>query len=299
MGKQMLKLNSLIIMGLALGFAHSQAPDPCADWTGADNTLSTLQNLAEQGCAPAQANLGILYYKGQGVERSPVQAAEWYRRAAQNGSATGQFNLAQLYAQGQGVPLDWTQATTWMEAAAKQGHGPAIPLLPVYQRAQERVQALAKLLEGSLRPILDAYQSSQETPANPESQAFFQKALSEYLGTSPRVELGTWPTDGVEEREIALTTETGSKRVAKEFQVLISPDCSVDRFEIGEGNWYQVQIVPVTKARIKVQSIQSGGATEVKGKLTSLNLSTWNSKTKDRCGTALNRWTTVRIEVQF
>lgn len=295
----MSRLDFLMATGIALSSAHAQTIDPCADWTGTDNTLSTLQTLAEQGCAPAQANLGILYYKGQGVERSPVQAAEWYRRAAQNGSATGQFNLAQLYAQGQGVPLDWTQATTWMDAAAKQGHGPAIPLLPVYQRAQERVQALSILLEGPLRPILDAYRSSQESPTNPESQALYQKALAEYLGTSPRVELGTWPTDGVEEREIVITSESGSKRVTKEFQILISPDCSVDRFEIGEGNWYQVQIVPVTKARIKVQSIQSGGATEVKGKLTSLNLSTWNSKAKDRCKTALNRWTTVRIEVQF
>jgi len=295
----MSKINSLIVLGLALCFAHGQSIDPCADWTGADNSVSTLQNLAEQGCAPAQANLGLLYFKGQGVERNSAQAAEWYRRAAQNGSATGQFNLAQLYAQGQGVPLDWTQATSWMEAAAKQGHGPAIPLLPVYQRAQERVQALSKLLEGPLRPILDAYRSSQESPSNSESQAQYQNALKDYLGTTPRVELGTWPTDGVEEREIALASETGSKRVAKEYQVLISPDCSVDRFEIGEGNWYQVQIVPFTKARVKVQGIQSGGATEVKGKLTSLTLSTWNSKAKDRCKTALNRWTTVRIEVQF
>ncbi len=37
---------------------------------------------AEQGHAKAQYNLGVCYYKGQGVQQSYTEAVKWYRKAA-------------------------------------------------------------------------------------------------------------------------------------------------------------------------------------------------------------------------
>ncbi len=36
---------------------------------------------AEQGYAPAQFNLGVMYAQGQGVARDQAQTVAWYRKA--------------------------------------------------------------------------------------------------------------------------------------------------------------------------------------------------------------------------
>ena len=50
--------------------------------------------LAEQGQAPAQNNLGLMYTKGQGVPQDYKAAVRWYRLAADQGDAFAQHNLA-------------------------------------------------------------------------------------------------------------------------------------------------------------------------------------------------------------
>lgn len=44
--------------------------------------LQAWQPLATKGNPDAQNNLGVLYEKGQGVERNFVESVNWYRRAA-------------------------------------------------------------------------------------------------------------------------------------------------------------------------------------------------------------------------
>jgi hypothetical protein len=62
----------------------------------AQETLRWYRLAAEHGSAPAQNNLGLLYYRGAGVERSPEEAAQWYERAAKQGFAAAQSNLGLL-----------------------------------------------------------------------------------------------------------------------------------------------------------------------------------------------------------
>ena len=65
-----------------------------------------LRPLADQGDAPAQHNLGLMYDQGRGVPQDYAAAVSWYRKAADQGDAIAQYNLGLMYDQGRGVPQD-------------------------------------------------------------------------------------------------------------------------------------------------------------------------------------------------
>lgn len=106
------------------------------------------RKLAEQGNASAQAILGFMYFKGQGVSQDYKEAAKWYlkaeqgdavaqfslgvmyhdgegakwsRKAADQGHAGAQYTLGVLYSRGEGVPQDYKEAVKWYRKAAGQG----------------------------------------------------------------------------------------------------------------------------------------------------------------------------------
>ena len=79
---------------------------------------------AEQGLAPAQRNLGVAYYKGEGVSQDYAEAVKWFRLAAEQRHAGAQHNLGVTYAQGDGVPQDYAEAVKWFRLAAEQGLPP-------------------------------------------------------------------------------------------------------------------------------------------------------------------------------
>ena len=81
-----------------------------------------VKELAEQGDAIAQGELGWLYSMGQGVPRDDKEAAKWYRKAAEQGDANAQRELGNLYGFGQGVPRDDKEAAKWYAKAAEQGN---------------------------------------------------------------------------------------------------------------------------------------------------------------------------------
>ena len=68
------------------------------------------KNLAEQGDASSQTNLGYCYATGQGVEQDYSQAVYWYKKAAEQGEVCAQNNLGLCYNKGQGVEQDYSQA---------------------------------------------------------------------------------------------------------------------------------------------------------------------------------------------
>jgi hypothetical protein len=85
--------------------------------------------LAERGDPPAQFALGMLYDKGNGVERDNARAAEWYTRSAESGYARAQLNLSLMYASGEGVEKDESLAHRWLREAAMQGNEDAVARL--------------------------------------------------------------------------------------------------------------------------------------------------------------------------
>ncbi|MDP3714785.1 MAG: tetratricopeptide repeat protein, partial [Burkholderiales bacterium] len=83
--------------------------------------LKAWQPLATKGNPDAQNNLGVLYEKGQGVERNFVESVNWYRRAAEQGHAQAQNNVGVMYERGLGVKPDAKEAASWYLKAAQRG----------------------------------------------------------------------------------------------------------------------------------------------------------------------------------
>jgi identified by metaGeneAnnotator len=107
-------LKKMMVALLSLGLAQ-------VVW--ADDTLDFKEALqiAEQGSAKAQNDLGVMYANGQGVRQDPVQAVQWFRKAAEQGKAEAQNNLGEMYYKGEGVRQDYKQAVQWFRNAAEQG----------------------------------------------------------------------------------------------------------------------------------------------------------------------------------
>ena len=87
--------------------------------------IAYLQKAADQGYAPAQNNLGLLYEDGKGVPQDLGEAAELYQKAAHQGYADAQNNLGWLYQNGKGVPQDLGKAAELCQKAANQGYADA------------------------------------------------------------------------------------------------------------------------------------------------------------------------------
>ena len=83
--------------------------------------LAEWRPLAEAGDPDAQYQLGIMYYRGEGVVQDYREAAAWYRSAAEQGDTEAQLNLGLMYAQGLGVSQDYVQAYKWFDLAMLYG----------------------------------------------------------------------------------------------------------------------------------------------------------------------------------
>ncbi|MGZ4980647.1 MAG: J domain-containing protein [Methylobacter sp.] len=81
--------------------------------------FSLYQQLADQGHAKAQFNLGVMYDRGQYVTQDYAQAVAWYQKAAEQGNANAQYNLALKYQMGQGIMQDDIKAAYWYRKAAE------------------------------------------------------------------------------------------------------------------------------------------------------------------------------------
>ena len=92
--------------------------------------LLQLEGAAEEESLPEDAKNELTYLRGrtaydrgEGVARSPDQAARWYRRAAAQGHLAGQYNFASMCEQGQGVARDPIEAYAWYALSVRQGMG--------------------------------------------------------------------------------------------------------------------------------------------------------------------------------
>jgi TPR repeat protein len=105
-----------------------------------EETLKWYVKSAEQGFAPAQFNLGVVYQLGQGVKKNPEEALKWYIEAAEQGFAAAQFNLGGMYIANDGIPTDHEEAIKWFKAAAEQGEEMAQYYLGVIYKKGEGVR---------------------------------------------------------------------------------------------------------------------------------------------------------------
>lgn len=87
--------------------------------------LRVVGPLAAGGDARAQSMLGLLHYRGRGLQQDYAEAAKWFRRAADQGDATAQFYLGVMFSEGHGLPQDFAEAAEWYRRAAAQGDAQA------------------------------------------------------------------------------------------------------------------------------------------------------------------------------
>ncbi len=109
--------------------------------------LREWQQLAKQGQAVAQYNLGLLYANGQGVPKDDAQARQWYEKAANQEHADAQVNLGSLYDYGRGGPQDFKMAVRWYSRSANQGN----------ELAQRRLGLLYERGDGVPKDYVQAY----------------------------------------------------------------------------------------------------------------------------------------------
>lgn len=91
--------------------------------------FSLFKPLAEQGNPEAQANLGLMYEHGRGVDKDFFEAFKWYRLAAKQEAAWAQVNLGLAYINGRGTEKDDKEASKWFRSAALQGNTRAQEIL--------------------------------------------------------------------------------------------------------------------------------------------------------------------------
>ena len=118
-----------------------------------ERAISLAKPLASEGSADAQYLVGLMFWRGRGVNRDDGAAAEWFAKAvtqnhkdalndlgtmyrdgegvgkdeqrafklfalaAENGSVAGQFNIGKAYQHGHGIRKDHIRARYWYERA--------------------------------------------------------------------------------------------------------------------------------------------------------------------------------------
>jgi len=91
------------------------------------SALAPVQLAAREGGAWAQSDLADYYVDGFVIDKDLGSAAFWYRKAAQQGYAPAQTNLGWLYFNGyEGVAPNRAVAVHWFSEAAAQGNRTAV-----------------------------------------------------------------------------------------------------------------------------------------------------------------------------
>jgi TPR repeat protein len=117
----------LVAMFFALGGAAAADPDPVREAYAAfqrgdyATALRLLRPLADAGNPEAQADLGLMYSKGNGVPQDSAEAFKWYSKAAYHGHPGSQLVLCAMLAIGRIVPQDYVHAHMWCNLAATHG----------------------------------------------------------------------------------------------------------------------------------------------------------------------------------
>lgn len=114
---------------------------------GATGAAEWFKKAAAQKVPEAFFGLGMLYFTGQEVEKSPVEALKWFRGASDLGHIEATEKIGFIYLHGEeGVPKDVKESLRWFTEAANRGHTPSMNAIAqiVLARGPERDPALAR-----------------------------------------------------------------------------------------------------------------------------------------------------------
>ena len=115
--------NGVAVAQLKVGLHYEQNEDY-------EKAFKWFNKAAEQGDAPAQNHLGLMYLDGQGVDINFEEAFVWFAIAAEQGNSEAQCNLGRMYIDVVHGSLE--DAAYWLNQAYKQGNAEAEELLNEY-----------------------------------------------------------------------------------------------------------------------------------------------------------------------
>lgn len=131
-----------------LFFLCACKPEAISGKHARDTDISQEFARADQGEADAQFNVGLMFFKGEGVPQDYRQACVWFDKAARQGLGEAQYNLGAMMEHGLGMEKNAAQAMHWYEKAAAQGIGEAqYSLANLYLTGKGTTQNLARASE--------------------------------------------------------------------------------------------------------------------------------------------------------
>lgn len=86
-----------------------------------EKAFKIFSDLAKRGDAPAQYDLGLMHWNGEGTAQNQTKAVEWWKKSADQGFAPAQNSLAVALQRGQGAKADVKTAIKYYKKAADQG----------------------------------------------------------------------------------------------------------------------------------------------------------------------------------
>lgn len=87
-----------------------------------DTALSIWNEEVKHKNDQAMANLGLMYLKGEGVEKNFDTARDWFEQSAQYENDSANYNLALMYSSKIGVEEDIPKAIEYFRIAVKKNH---------------------------------------------------------------------------------------------------------------------------------------------------------------------------------
>lgn len=112
-----LLLASIFLTGCAVSFGYAMRTYNAGNYK---SSFSYFSDLASQGDARAERQLGLMYRWGQGVDVDYPKSIAWFTSAANQDDLIAQIQLGQMYAMGLGVIPDKERSSDWYRRAA--GH---------------------------------------------------------------------------------------------------------------------------------------------------------------------------------
>jgi TPR repeat protein/regulator of protease activity HflC (stomatin/prohibitin superfamily) len=128
----------------------SKGGEHAADLVAAAGSQSFQEvfEIAREGNPGAEAALGNMYLRGEGIAVNYAQAMHWFQQGASHGDPKAQSGLGYMYAAGEGVPKNYGVALRWFIAAAAQADPDAeYNLAMMYDQGQGAARDQAQALK--------------------------------------------------------------------------------------------------------------------------------------------------------
>ncbi len=187
------------------------------------------RKAAESGHVKAMYNLGIAYWTGAGVAEDRAQGVHWWRMAADRGDMVSQYNLGIAYYNGLGVERDLVEATRWIRRSAEQDYETARELLPTLE---ERLRQTASD-SGQSNPAPAA--AAPDTASAPESAADNDPTPAPTAPATVDIDV-TAATAMADDTEVFAANASGApviEKLAKDTPLVV---------KAREGDWIRVEV---------------------------------------------------------